>query len=202
MDEGCPHCAGGFGLARPLASDGDFWVVCDMNPLVGGHILIISRAHASCAGAFSDHQFVRYQVWYEIVEKFLKAEYGSVAAFEHGVAGQTVAHAHTHLLPFAGTVDDIVPEAGMRQEISSLAQIRAKFAKNGAYLFAEIRGARWLVDTALAYPRFFRERFGNALGAPERADWKKAQESADLTRVFEAEIGDLERRWKRNARAD
>jgi len=192
----CGHCPGGFGLTSPLIEDKDFWVVCDVHPLVEGHILIIPREHIVCAGAFSEEIFAKYQDFYQKTKKFVSQSYGSCIVFEHGKIGQTVFHAHTHFLPCECEVSDIVPNTDKLTKIDSLEEIRAEFKKHGQYLFTEINDQKWLVNPDIGFPRFFRDLFAKKLGAVERGNWKTTENNQSIMETFAIEVKNLEKRWK------
>jgi diadenosine tetraphosphate (Ap4A) HIT family hydrolase len=194
-EKGCPHCPGGFGLKHPLFQDDDFWVVADVHPLVEGHILIIPNEHISCMAELPEKAFARYKELYKNVLEFETKTFGSTAVFEHGITGQTVFHAHVHFLPFIGRVSDILPDNNAIKEIKNLDAVKSEFAKKGKYLFTEIEGRKCLVDTSIGYPRFFRERFAEALNAGKRANWKEARDSPELMKLFERDIKVLESKW-------
>ncbi|MBU1000029.1 HIT domain-containing protein [Patescibacteria group bacterium] len=59
-------------------------MVCDANPVVGGHILIIPKSHLSCIGEYSKNLFKEFLNLYKKVSEFLLKAYGSVSTFEHG----------------------------------------------------------------------------------------------------------------------
>lgn len=186
----CAHCKGGFGLKHPLFVDDLFNVVCDIHPLIEGHILIIPKQHISCMAALDKTQFQRYKQLYKKVSNFLKETYGDTAIFEHGIIGQTVFHAHTHFLPFKGKISDIVPEKECIHEIQSLDEIKTE-----KYLFIEI-SKKYLIDTKIGFPRFFRDRFAEALGAKERGNWKQTENNEELKKSFKKEIEVLKLKWK------
>lgn len=196
----CAHCPGGFGLEYPLFKDKNFWIVCDAHPLIRGHILIITREHISCAGALPARLFSRFAELYKQVKIFIGENYGQPAVFEHGVTGQTVFHAHIHFLPFKNTIDSIIPETDLLKEINSIDQLKTEFEKCGKYLYTEIDNRKWLVDSSLGYPRFFRERFGKTLGVEDRANWKTARDNSELMKIFGKDILDLEEKWKQFAK--
>jgi diadenosine tetraphosphate (Ap4A) HIT family hydrolase len=193
---GCGHCPGGFGLASPLVEGERFWVVCDIHPLVGGHILVIPREHISCVGALNLGDFLEFKDWYEKVSQFIKNNYGPLVVFEHGITGQTVFHSHVHFLPFKGQLVDIISQADEAKKIDSLDQIQEEFKAKGQYLFLEVASQKYLIDTAIGQPRFFRELLAKALGAPERADWRATEKDPLLMQVFTDEILRLKDKWQ------
>jgi len=194
--QGCPHCEGGFGLKYSLFDDEYFWIVCDVHPLIEGHILIIPKDHVSCMGSLPKASFIRFKELYEKVLVFLNKTYGQTGVFEHGITGQTVFHAHTHFLPFNKSINDIVPEKELIHTISTLDEIKTEFNKNHQYLFVAINNNKLLVDTKIGYPRFFRDRFAKALDAEERGNWKKTRNNVELMKIFETDIQKLKNKWK------
>ncbi|MFZ5845012.1 MAG: HIT domain-containing protein [Patescibacteria group bacterium] len=197
----CPHCdLQSFALEHPLFTTENFLVVCDVHPLVEGHLLIIPRKHISCVGEYSEAMFLEFKDLYSQFSYFVKDAYGAVSSFEHGIAGQTVFHAHTHILPYAGDLLSIIPEGKEKtRAIKDISELRDIYRNEGEYLFFSIDNNYWLVDTNLAVPRFFRGRFARALGVPERGNWKEVRQNKQLMARISAEITNLEEKWQRTA---
>lgn len=195
QSEQCPHCDGGFGLKYVLYNDNNFWVVCDVHPITEGHILIIPKDHISCMGALSYELFNKYENLYRKVLNFLNSTYGDVVVFEHCIVGQTVFHAHTHLLPFNKSIEDIVNEKNLLKPIDDLEEIRDVFSREGKYLFIAINDEKWLVDPKIGVPRFFRDRVSKALNVPDKGDWKRAEENSKLMSEFKKDVQELINKW-------
>lgn len=192
----CPHCDhASFALEKPLFVTDTFYVVCDVHPLTEGHILIIPKQHISCAGAFSEHVFTEFLSLYQQVSKFVKETYGSVSSFEHGILGQTVFHAHVHILPYNGDASSIIPEGINRLRRLRIDTLREEYQREGKYLFSSIGNDSWVVDAALGKPRFFRDRFARALGVLERGDWKSMHANASLMEQAAKEIASVQSKW-------
>lgn len=194
----CPHCGHHSPALRSLLQETDHWrVVCDIHPLLEGHLLIIPKDHIACLGACSDALWEEFLPLSRTCSKFLREHYRCVSAFEHGVIGQTVFHAHVHMLPFSGTKANIVPEGRQfLKSVHDITDVRKIFASEGKYLFFSIADHAWIVDPALGVPRFFRERFAQAVGAPERGDWKSMENNLHLMSAAENEIARLTALWK------
>ncbi len=193
----CPHCQpDSFALKHPLIETKHFRVVCDVHPLCEGHILIIPRDHYSCVGELPMPLFEEFSLLYRQAHSFLSKTYGQTCAFEHGKIGQTVFHCHVHLLPCRAKLSDIVPE-GMKyiETLSSLSSLRSIFAKEGHYLFVAIDGKSYTVDTSLAVPRLFRDRFARALGNAGRGDWKAMKQNRVLMEEGSKEMQRLKVKW-------
>ena len=197
IKKGCPHCdVDSFALKYPLSETDNFRIVCDVHPLIEGHILIIPKNHLSCVGEFSLESFEEFARLYEDFKSFLRQTYGKFSAFEHGRTGQTVFHSHIHLLPAELSAKDIVPEKGMLKNLSSLESLREMFATEGNYLFFETKNNLWLADTKISTPGFFRIRFADAVGKPDRGDWKKARVNTKIMKAFEVDIKNLQGKWR------
>lgn len=197
MDKNCPHCVrSSFAFKYPLYENSNFVIVCDVHPLTEGHILIIPKKHISCAGAFSDQLFKEFNGLFFKTSGFIEKTYGSVATFEHGVIGQTVFHSHIHLLPFKGKIYDIVPEGKKYVDpIKQIEDLKKLYKKNGGYLFFSLDENKFVVDTGLGKPRFFRDRFASALGVPDRGNWKEMDKNIRLAAETEKEMNRLILKW-------
>lgn len=195
FEKGCAHCPGGLGLEYPLYDDGLFWVVCDAHPLIEGHILIIPKEHISTMGNLPKESFEKYIDLYSKVKSFVNEYYGDVGIFEHGIAGQTVFHAHTHFLPFNHDTPKIITDNEALWKITNLYDMKKEFEERQKYLFFENKNQMWLVDTKLGFPRFFRDIFAGLLNAKERANWKKTRENEELMKQFKKDISTLTDKW-------
>lgn len=192
----CPHCDhASFALEKPLFVTDTFYVVCDVHPLIEGHILIIPKQHISCAGAFSKQIFTEFLSLYQQVSKFVKETYGSISSFEHGILGQTVFHAHIHILPYVGDFRRIILEGTDHIRQLPVDTLREEYQREGKYLFFSVEKDSWIVDAALGKPRFFRDRFARALGVPERGNWKSVHANALLMEQAAKEIASVQSQW-------
>ena len=196
--ENCPHCDPQSQAFKFLLKEtNNFRVVCDAHPLCEGHILIIPKLHLSSIAQYDDVTYQEFKPLYDQVASFVKETYGPVASFEHGKFGQTVFHSHVHFLPFKGNLDDILPEGEIRtSEIVNLEELKSAYQRDDGYLFVSIRDRKWTVDTALAAPRFFRDRFANAIGKPERAAWKEVHINEEIMAEVSIENENAQRKWK------
>ena len=192
----CPHCVESFATAHVLERTENFFIVCDANPLTEGHILIIPHKHLSCVGEFSPEMLDEFARLYDQVHKFVETTYGSVSAFEHGKIGQTVFHAHVHILPFDGTPDMIIPEGAKHiTKIDNIASVKLAYEREGQYLYFSIGDNSWLVNSSLGYPRFFRDRFANGLGNPDLSNWQATMNNAAIQEANLRTIRNVESKW-------
>ncbi|MBM3257499.1 MAG: HIT family protein [Candidatus Liptonbacteria bacterium] len=185
IKQNCPHCdLHSQAFEYSLKTTENFTVVCDANPIVEGHLLIIPKKHYSCIGEYPRPIFEEFSELDREVSIFLTKEYGECASFEHGIFGQTVFHSHVHYLPLQSTALDIIPEGEKEiQKLEALTDLKEMYEKEGGYLYFAIGGNRWTVNKALATPRFFRDRFAKALHHPERGNWKEIRATPELHKL-------------------
>ena len=115
----CPFCLIAKGLTETeLIAESEYSVAfADGFPLNEGHTLIIPRSHKS--NLFELSSVERKDAWtlldtvYEKISELLKPDGFNVGVNVSELAGQTIDHAHIHLIPrFKGDVSD--PKGGVR----------------------------------------------------------------------------------------
>lgn len=193
----CPHCdKDSFALKHLLKETENFRVVCDIHPIIEGHILIIPKEHISCIGEYNSKLLKEFDDLYLEITKFLKLTYGKVSSFEHGVIGQTVFHSHTHLIPYSGKPESIVSE-GLKYliKLDKISDLKEIFKKDRKYLFFSIGKDLWVVDVSIGKPRFFRDKLAIALGRPERGNWKQMRANKSTMELVGLEIKNLKKKW-------
>ncbi len=113
----CPFCST---IVGPIAENYYAFCIGDKYPVSPGHSLIIPRAHVSSIFELQEAEYSAcFQLLYA-VQRQITATHGA-AGFNIGVncglaAGQTVEHAHIHLIPrYPGDVEN--PRGGVRNVI-------------------------------------------------------------------------------------
>lgn len=79
----------------------------------------------------------------------------------------------------------------------SFNNLAAELHTSGGYLFFSVGRQKWLVDVAMAQPRFFRDRFAKALGRPELADWKAVRSDATIMGQFSSYNANTLQQWRK-----
>jgi len=181
-----------------------FRVVAEPHPLTEGHVLLVPKRHASAVGDLDPAEMDELKELLADVTAFLEGQYGTTAWFEHGVLGQTVPHAHVHVLPFDGAVSEIVPEGPDSVSlVDDVEELRWLLESEGGYLALGIGQEEIsIVDRELAEPRFFRNRFAEALRDASRADWQAARDDETLMSAFGSEVASLRSRWENRIEQD
>jgi diadenosine tetraphosphate (Ap4A) HIT family hydrolase len=144
---GCVFCHPEF-QPEALVTTDHVRLVPDLYPLAQGHLLVISREHLPCYGAADTVTLEALEELSVRARNFIEDTYAvDPLAWENGVTGQTVYHAHLHLipLPLEGLVDVLASDPASR-EIDGWEAVRERYRDHGAYHYAAHGGRRWLLE--------------------------------------------------------
>ena len=174
----------------PLFETPSLYAMPDKFPMRPGHTLVITKEHASCLAAAPPDLMPELEGAAARVRRFLERAYGGpVLAFENGVAGRTVSHAHLHLLP--SRIREIPAEIAGHDDITPVEDwrgVRAHFARRGHYRYAELGGRRYVIAGYSPVLRTTRRLMAEATGL----GWGKH----GFVKATSAEdVRDLELRW-------
>lgn len=183
----CPFCARARLEPDALEQTQDFWVIRDQYGLVPGHLLLIPRNHYGCLGALPEPLLPAFERLKARIGTFLQSEFAAPFFFEHGIAGQTVPHAHLHAVPGRAAILDILSTGRYAIALRDWAEVRRYHQTAGPYLYFEQDGQAWLISGTSVPAGFVRHLAARALGVPERADWRGIEPLDD---------DDLSRRWR------
>jgi ATP adenylyltransferase len=124
----CPFCT--LNAERILMEKDGLRVIADAFPVTDGHLLILPARHMTSFREMSEQE---WRGVYDLIREWterLQSEDATIAGFNIGindgeVAGQTVMHAHVHLIPRRpGDVSN--PRGGVRGVIPGRADYRAE----------------------------------------------------------------------------
>jgi diadenosine tetraphosphate (Ap4A) HIT family hydrolase len=119
----CPFCPPI--AASPLLETGLAFAVFDRSPVNPGHVLVLPRRHVADIFELTEGELNDVLRLLSLARQRIAADF-PVAGFNVGVnvgdaAGQTIAHAHVHLIPrYPGDVAD--PTGGVRGVIPGKAK--------------------------------------------------------------------------------
>jgi len=146
--DACVFCARR-GQPALLFETDTFYVMPDKFPLVPGHVLIIPKEHVRCYGAMSIDALRALDEAAMRIRRFLSDMYGApVLTTETGVLGQTVFHAHLHLIPLPHVA--FPPEVFRHGDVTPIADWRAVqgyYAEHGHYYYVEVGGKRYVITS-------------------------------------------------------
>jgi len=181
---------------RLITENNDWYVIATLGQIIGGYALVIPKAHISCMGALTVRRSgCQTEAMLKITKETCRAlslEYQHsnsaipypVTVFEHGIVGQTIKHAHLHLLP---TVIDLTqkiradfPEAKF-EELRYAAHLQASYEDNPRpYLFWTTPDSKSMVCwNPPAPPQYLRLIMAELLGYPERGNWRNMDPELD-----------------------
>lgn len=189
-DKTCAFCDRSQFEERLVGETDQFWFIATLGQITdGGYVLIVPKHHISCIGAMREAEIEDVVSAATRTKWAIAAEYGMMpVVFEHGIVGQTVQHAHLHLVPagihgrLLGRIMGDFPNV----EISNLASLKALhsiYARTGQkYLLWDINQWPWYFQAAWdppAPPQYLRTVVAEALGRPERANWRTMDPELD-----------------------
>lgn len=180
----CPFCDLDPAAERDrfiLREDG-FDVIATVGQIGRGHVLLVPLAHVSCLGSMAAEELEAAARLKERLAAAIEDAYGRLpVVFEHGNRGQSVKHAHLHLLADAPDFFAAVARDFPRHErISGLTELKRAYREDGGYLFyGSPAGGLTVFRGADDQPQYFRRLAAEALGRPELADWRRADPVED-----------------------
>lgn len=196
MDNNCVFCDKTKVGDRLIAENSDWYVAATLGQIIGGYALVIPKAHISCMGALTSHgPDSQTEAMLEITKETCRAlslEYQHsnsatpypVTVFEHGIVGQTIKHAHLHLLPTMADLTQKIradfPEAKF-EELQYAAHLQELYGKRPEpYLFWTIPSGKSMVCwNPPAPPQYLRLIMAELLGYPERGNWRNMDPELD-----------------------
>jgi diadenosine tetraphosphate (Ap4A) HIT family hydrolase len=136
-DGSCPFCDPAT-VASALATTERFYLLADNAPLVEGHALLITRDHYACFGAVPAAWDDEWLTLKGRVARFETERYRPAIFFEHGVFGQSVYHAHLHVVPLGPSGLDVRALATPDGRLAhGPADVREWWETRGPYFYLE-----------------------------------------------------------------
>lgn len=138
----------------PLFETESLIVMPDKYPLARGHVLIIPREHIRCYGAAPLALLDELDQAAERVRQFLLESYRlPIVITETGAQGQSVEHAHLHLMPLPLATlpptftrhPDVVP-------IEGWIEVQTRYQDTGKYYYLQFDGRRYLMPAQNSVP--------------------------------------------------
>jgi diadenosine tetraphosphate (Ap4A) HIT family hydrolase len=190
---------------KVFSQDADFYVKPTKGMMdVEGYALLIPKAHVRAFGAMTAAEHEKFVKARAAVAEAIRRVYGDPLVFEHGVAGQTVFHAHAHFIPgisfdeMAAQTERLLcggetPCALVKESVrpgDELEKKSAALSRAGGYLhITDPLSGRSLLFSVAPDPSLkmiLRRAAAAVLGRPELADWKKSRETPEDEAADEA----------------
>ena len=140
-------------------------LIPDLFPVAPGHVLLVSREHLTCYGAASPAVLAALEELSETAAAFVRDEYQvEPVLWENGGAGQTVFHAHLHVMPVALEAIEEVIESEHMNPVSGWDDVARLWHSHGAYHYLQFREHRRLIEGNGEMNWEFRRRVAIAAG--------------------------------------
>jgi diadenosine tetraphosphate (Ap4A) HIT family hydrolase len=163
--------------SRFVYSTSNFHIFPSIGQLTDGYLLAAPKRHYATFDEMPQDLWVEFQRLYEHVRATLFSLYGPCLSFEHGArqassGGCGIYHAHMHLVPFPGAVDDLIRDLKRRfawRILPKLIDLHEQDEKPASYLFVEAPDStRYLFSASNLPSQFMRRLLSEAIG---RDDW-------------------------------
>lgn len=172
---------------RIIAETGDWYLVATLGQITnGGYVLIITKRHVPCIGAMKEQEIIEIDNIFNVASDCIEIEYGvRPIVFEHGVVGQTIKHAHLHLLPARIRMCDRIHRDFPNAQICFLNSLKLlrwnyNFTEGNKYLLWST--PENLLKVAInppAPPQYLRLVAAELTGHPERGNWRNMDPELD-----------------------
>ncbi|MBI2624914.1 MAG: HIT domain-containing protein [Candidatus Nealsonbacteria bacterium] len=192
--EDCVFCDRAKFEERIVGENEYFFIVATLGQISnGGYVLLIPKRHVCCLGAMEEYEVEYLEAAQKKISAALSKEYtvGSLTVFEHGILGQTIKHAHLHYLPEACSITERIRRGFPGNEISiilSLSELQRLYKeKQEPYLFWTDSGREMNVcwNPFSVPPQYLRLIIAEALGRPERGNWRNMDPELDKRLIRE-----------------
>lgn len=160
----------------------------------GGYILLIPKRHVACIGAMEEREIIALCA---VKQRIYSAmgyinEGSALTIFEHGIAGQSVFHAHLHIIPVRAEFTDGVRKDFIWKELVTLPVMQSSWIKiaeeykkrNKPYLLWKDAGLglKVLWDPRNVPLQYFRILLFRSIKQPELANWRTVDPNEDRKR--------------------
>ena len=189
--ENCVFCDRSQFEERLCGETKDFWIIATLGQITdGGYVLLVPKQHVECVGAMKRLELeimsgVIHAIRTALYEEYNLLDIEQITIFEHGIVGQTIKHAHFHFIPEICNISKKVlndfPNCEIDNTIRALDELRILYKKRKEpYLLwkddeIDIKIC-WNPPAPLQY---LRTVVAEALGRPERANWRNMDPKLD-----------------------
>lgn len=190
----CPFCDIKTQGNRLLSETKNFYILCDMGPLVEGHLLIIPKQHFMCFGQLPEQKYDELGHLLDEIKDFLMSSYKkSLVLFENGGVSQTVSHAHLHIFPSEISIkEDLQKDLKQFKKASSIKSIKDFYKNSGPYLFYREKDKGLIFKGGNIEPGFLRAKCAQALGITETSI-----ERVEFGNPFAKKVKEKWRNWSK-----
>ncbi len=163
-----------------LLESENFFVKVGVGILAPGHVMIIPKMHLTCFGELPQQLMKEFLSLKDEVFNKVKSNFFEPIIFEHGIYGQSISHAHMHIIPIKSghynlkNIKENFFKGLKSTKIENFSKLADIFREEGSYLYLKENGQNWVFHTKDA-PNgkyIFRKQFANFTGLHGLSDWK------------------------------
>ena len=131
----------------------NFFVKVGVGILAPGHIMVVPKKHISCFAELPSGLIKEFMSIKEDAFNKVKHNFSEPILYEHGIYGQSIPHAHMHLVPSKNEFYDLqnikenIFKSLKSTRIDDMLQIAGVFKKEGSYFYLEQNGSKWVIHT-------------------------------------------------------
>ncbi len=182
----CAFCDRTMIEERIIGEDRNFYVIASLGQITdGGYVVIAPKRHTPCVGTLTAEGAAKLLEVADFTKRALKETYGKDSTiFEHGIVGQTITHAHLHIVPVVLDFEKRIRRDFSTSEMSAVISLRdlpRLYALNREpYLFWKTpEGSSMICWNPPAPDYYLRRVAAEMLGRPERASWRAMDPELD-----------------------
>ena len=187
MDGNCVFCDRTKFEERLIGETKNFWLIATLGQISdGGYTLLVPKRHVICLGAMREQEIREFETIIARVCFAVPREYGVVSGmiFEHGIVGQTIKHAHLHLLPGALSIAERICGDFPVSEIMTICfwdELRSLYIQRQEpyLLWVDFGGEIKVCWNPAAPAQYLRIVVAQAMNRPERANWRTMDPELD-----------------------
>jgi diadenosine tetraphosphate (Ap4A) HIT family hydrolase len=187
MDAKCDFCDRNELGERIIAEDDYFYIVATFGQISdGGYVIIIPKTHIPCMGRLRKPELYNISPLLDRVSRAITAEYGCAPLiFEHGVVGQTIKHAHVHLVPTKRSITLRIYKDFPNSKINGVREWRELVNMYSSHpepylLWREYNSEILSICHSPSAPtQYLRVILAETMGRPERANWRNMDRKLD-----------------------
>ena len=203
--ENCVFCDKSQFEERLCGETKDFWIIATLGQITdGGYLLLVPKRHVDCVGAMRINEIrnlillmnntarTQRDLYRNLNIEWDKCALDQCTIFEHGVVGQTIKHAHIHIMPqrphslhIEQRIKKDFPQCKIEylplEKLIKLYRLRKTpylYWQEPAWDDFPSGGFKvcWNPPAPLQYMRIV---IADALGRPERANWRNMDPELD-----------------------
>lgn len=168
-----------------LWSSENFYVKVGVGILAPGHVMLLPKIHIACFAQLPNQLSQEFISVKDKLFNKIASAFNEPIAYEHGLYGQSINHAHLHFLPSRNNyynlenIKENIFKILKSTRIDDMFQIRDVFKKEGSYFYLEQNGKRWVIHTkGQEEGKFtFRKEFARLTGLYALESWQAMPKS-------------------------